>query len=101
VVALRAERAAAAEEAHSAQQELQRVLREVDQCQKVRPTPGQTTLLCICSDACFACCAPYQLVVSTHSKPEHIVPGVFMLQHAVLVPLRGSGCHCDMSRLCH
>jgi seryl-tRNA synthetase len=35
VAALRAERAAAAEETHSAQQELQRVLRELDQCQKV------------------------------------------------------------------
>jgi broad specificity phosphatase PhoE len=35
LAALRGERAAVASEAHSAQQELQRVLRELEQCQKV------------------------------------------------------------------
>lgn len=35
LAALRADRAAAVEETHSAQQELQRVLRELEQCQQV------------------------------------------------------------------
>lgn len=51
VSGLRSERSAAAEEAHSAQQELQRVLRELEQCQKVGCCGGAG-----CAVAGVVCC---------------------------------------------